>query len=146
MICWTRCPAFHELKIQPLMTSKHPLQPDRLRRIPPSFSWVDHRLIRDHHLRGCNPCAWALYLFLVCVADSQGLSYYSDASVSRILQIDLVAVTQARQQLVQSQLIAYRKPLYQVLALEVSDHSESSRQGETLSVAALLQKVMGGGR
>ena len=49
------------------MTSKQPLRPDRLRRIPPSFSWVDHRLIRDHHLRGCNPCAWALYLFPIII-------------------------------------------------------------------------------
>ena len=127
------------------MTSKHPLRPDRLRRIPPSFSWVDHRLIREQHLRGCNPCAWALYLFLITAVDSQGLSYYSDASVSRILQVDLVALTQARQQLVQNQLIAYRKPLYQVLDLEPSAISESPRQGETLSVAAILQKVMGGG-
>lgn len=128
------------------MTSKHPLRPDRLRHIPPSFSWVDHRLIREHHLRGCNPCAWALYLFLITVADSQGLSYYSDASASRILQVDPIALTQARQQLLQSQLIAYRKPLYQVLDLEPSGHSESPRQGETLSVAAVLQKVMGGAR
>ena len=128
------------------MTCKHPLRPDRLRRIPPSFSWVDHRLIREPHLRGCNPCAWALYLFLITVADSQGLSYYSDASASRILQVDPVALTHARQQLLQSQLIAYRKPLYQVLDLEPSTISESPRQGETLSVGALLQKVLGGAK
>ena len=128
------------------MTCKHPLRPDRLRRIPPSFSWVDHRLIREHHLRGCNPCAWALYLFLITVADSQGLSYYSDASASRILQVDPVALTHARQQLLQSPLIAYRKPLYQVLDLEPSTISESPRQGETLSVGALLQKVLGGAK
>lgn len=128
------------------MTSKHLLRPDRLRHIPPSFSWVDHRLVRDHHLRGCNSCAWALYLFLITVADSQGLSYYSDVSVSRILQVDPIALTQARQQLLQSQLIAYRKPLYQVLDLEPSAISESPRQGETLSVGALLQKVLGGAK
>lgn len=128
------------------MTSKHPLRPDRLRRIPPSFSWVDHRLIRENHLHGCNPCAWALYLFLITVADSQGLSYYSDASASRILQVDPIALTQARQQLLQSQLIAYRKPLYQVLDLEPSPISESSRQGETISVGALLQKMLGGAK
>jgi hypothetical protein len=128
------------------MTPKHPLRPDRLRRIPPSFSWVDHRLIREQHLRGCNPCAWALYLFLITVADSQGLSYYSDASVSRILQVDLMAVTEARRQLVHSGLVAYRKPLYQVLDLEPGAICPSAPQGETLSVAAVPQKVMGGAR
>ena len=63
------------------MTPKHPLRPDRLRQIPATFSWVDHRLIRNSLLRECDPPAWALYLFLITVADVQGLSYYSDASI-----------------------------------------------------------------
>lgn len=145
MICWACRPSFYKLNIQPLMNPKHPLCPDRLRRIPSSFSWVDHRLLRNHHLRGCNPCAWALYLFLVTVADSQGLSYYSDASISGILHVDLVALTQARQQLIQNELIAFRKPLYQVLDLQAPVQPQTPpRRGETLSVAALLQKMMGG--
>ena len=52
---------------------------DRLRQIPPSFSWVDHRLVRHESSGPCDHSAWALYLFLVTVADVQGLSYYSDA-------------------------------------------------------------------
>ena len=46
------------------MITKHLLRADRQRQIPPSFSWVDHRLIRHHHLKGCDHSAWALYLFL----------------------------------------------------------------------------------
>ena len=57
------------------MIAKHLLRTDRQRQIPPSFSWVDHRLIRHAHLRGCDHSAWALYLFLVTVGDVQGLSY-----------------------------------------------------------------------
>lgn len=127
------------------MTSKHPLRPDRLRRIPPSFSWVDHRLIRHHRLKECDPLAWALYLFLVTVADAHGLSYYSEASVSRILRVDPMALARARQQLIHGDLVAYKKPLYQVLDLEPSGVSTGTRSGEVLSVAAVLKKVMGGG-
>ena len=32
------------------MIEKHLLCPERVRRVPPHFSWVDHRLVRDHHL------------------------------------------------------------------------------------------------
>src|SRR5947209_13693974 len=59
------------------MITKHLLRADRQRQIPPSFSWVDHRLIRHRHLERRDHSAWALYLFLVTVADAQGLSYYS---------------------------------------------------------------------
>jgi hypothetical protein len=47
----------------------------------------------------------------------QGLSYYSDAAIGRHLKMDLPQLAAARQQLVAADLIAYRKPLYQVLAL-----------------------------
>ena len=127
------------------MTSKQPLRPDRLRHIPRSFSWVDHRLIRQNLLRECDPPAWALYLFLVTVADGQGLSYYSEPSLCRSLRIDPLALAQARQQLIQSQLIAYKRPLYQVLDLDPAPAPEDTRNGEVLSVAAILKKVMGGG-
>jgi len=63
-----------------LMIDKRPIRPERLRQIPSGFSWVDHRLIREHRLEGCAHGAWALYLFLVTVSDVQGLSYYSEAA------------------------------------------------------------------
>jgi hypothetical protein len=46
----------------------------------------------------------------------------------------------ARQQLLQARLIAYEKPLYQVLGLEALD---SARSGQT-SVAEILRKALGG--
>ena len=54
------------------MTIKRVLCPERIRQIPPQFSWVDHRLVRERYLDRCNPPAAALYLFLVTVADVQG--------------------------------------------------------------------------
>jgi hypothetical protein len=91
---------------------------DRLRKVPAQFSWVDQRLVRDRYICRCSAQALALYLFLVTVADAEGLSYYSDASVSRLLALDEAALLRARQELLAAQLIAYQKPLYQVLALD----------------------------
>ena len=44
---------------------KHLLDPHRLRRIPPQFSWVDHRLVRHNHLARASATAWGLYLVLI---------------------------------------------------------------------------------
>jgi len=100
------------------MTVKRVLCPERLRQVPAQFSWVDHRLVREHHIDRCGPPAAALYLFLVTVADGQGLSYYSDAVLIRRLSLSPAGLSQARDELVRIGLIAYRRPLYQVLALD----------------------------
>ena len=119
---------------------KHVLCPERLRKIPPQFSWVDHRLVRENYFTRCEHSAWALYLFLVSVADVDGLSYYSDASLMRHLKLDPVQLSASRQQLLQVGLIAYEKPLYQVLNLEPVP---STRSGQ-VSVAEVLGKALGG--
>jgi len=132
------------------MIIKHLLRSDRQRQIPPSFSWVDHRLIRHAHLRGYDHSAWALYLFLVTVGDAQGLSYYSDAAISRHLKMELLQVSAARQQLLQADLIAYRKPLYQVLSLPdpapaAAPAPPPQRAGQAQSVGDILRKALTGG-
>ena len=119
---------------------KHVLCPERLRKVPPQFSWVDHRLVRENYFTRCEHSAWALYLFLVSVADVDGLSYYSDASLMRHLKLDPVQLSASRQQLLQVGLIAYEKPLYQVLNLEPVP---STRSGQ-VSVAEVLRKALGG--
>ena len=100
------------------MPIKRVLCPQRVRNIPAQFSWVDHRLVRDRHIDRCDAQAAALYLFLVTVADAQGLSYYSDAVLARRLSMRPVRLSQARADLLRAQLIAYQRPLYQVLALD----------------------------
>jgi len=97
---------------------KRLLVPSRVRRVPRQFSWVDQRLVRDRHIARCDPEALALYLFLITVADAQGLSFYADASIERLLSFSPQRLGQARAGLVEAGLIAYEAPLYQVLALE----------------------------
>ena len=69
--------------LQTMMTDpcKVLLRPDRLRQVPPRFSWCDQRLFRAGLTNRCGSDALALYLFLLTVADSRGLSFYSDASI-----------------------------------------------------------------
>jgi hypothetical protein len=119
---------------------KRVLNPERLRKVPPHFSWIDHRLVRDHYFTGCDHSAWTLYLFLACVADDQGLSYYSDASLMRRLNLDELQLKASRRQLLQAGLIAYQKPLCQVLSL---DPVQSQRTGPA-SVAEILRAAIGG--
>ena len=131
------------------MINKHLLRPQRRRHIPASFSRVDHRLVRHDYFARADHRAWTLYLFLVTVADAQGLSYYSDPAIGRHLNLDAAALSAARQQLVQADLIAYQKPLYQVLALPPeADVSvpDSPRAGQVQSVAEVLRRVVEGGR
>ncbi len=117
------------------MPAKRVLRPDRLRRIPPQFSWIDQQLIREGYLQRCNAQALALYLMLVTVADSQGLSYYGDASICRLLSIDPEALERARGDLIRVGLIAWQRPLYQVLAL---DPPSAPRIGGVQSIQAAL--------
>jgi hypothetical protein len=119
---------------------KRLLNPERLRKVPPQFSWIDHRLVRENYFVRCDHSAWTLYLFLTSVADAEGLSYYSDASLMRQLKMDGLALSASRQQLVQAGLIAYAKPFYQVLSLE----PVSSVRSGPIQVGQLLRQVLGG--
>jgi hypothetical protein len=128
--------------------NKHLLRPDRLRRVPAGFNWIDHRLVRDHYVERCNCVDLALYLFLVTVSDVQGLSYYSDQAICRRLRIEPATLAAARLHLQQADLIAYRKPLYQVLSLEDPDGPSSPpaspRAGEVQSIAQILARALKG--
>jgi hypothetical protein len=100
------------------MPRKRVLRPDRLRRVPPQFSWIDQRLVGERRVERCDVQALALYLVLVTVADAQGVSYYGEASLARLLSIPTASVLQARADLIRLDLIAYERPLYQVLSLD----------------------------
>ena len=76
------------------------------------------RLVREGYLERCDVQALALYLLLVTVADAQGLSYYGDATVCRLLSMTLTHLERARAALIGAGLVAYESPLYQVLALD----------------------------
>jgi hypothetical protein len=90
-----------------------------MRKAPPrGFGWIDHRLLREGYIGRCSPQALALYVLLVCASDAQGLSYYSDPRIAQLLTLEPATLSQARRELIGLGLIAYQKPLYQLLSLE----------------------------
>lgn len=136
------------------MIQKHPVFPERIRKIPKQFSWVDHQLVSDHYLERVSHQASALYLFLVTVSDAKGLSYYSDSTLIKLLSMDAETIRSARNELICIGLIAWKKPVYQVLPIEkkyipvVKEHRiEASREKnaraaeQLLSVRQLLKQI-----
>ncbi len=121
---------------------KHLICPQRIRKIPKQFSWVDHRLVRDHYIDHLSHKASALYLFLVTVADAQGLSYYSDISISQRLNMDEPGVAQARLELIRIGLIAWQKPIYQVLGLQVPSADMPKRSSTQPQLLGQIFKQM----
>ena len=103
------------------MVFKAPICPNQVRHLPAQFSWIDQRIVRHHYVELCDAPTLALYLFLITVADAQGLSYYSDPSLCERLSFTIRELHRARDWLVNLGLIAYQAPLYQVLALEGDD-------------------------
>jgi len=97
---------------------KRPICLSKLRKVPTQFSWVDQRLVRERYIDQLSPEACALYLFLLTVADAQGLSFYAERSLCQRLSMTPAVLHQARQALIAGALVAYQRPLYQVLALD----------------------------
>ena len=114
----------------------------RLRRVPQQFSWIDHRLVRDKHIHGRSADALTLYLFLVTVADGQGLSYYADKTICRLLPLDERSLAGARQELITAGLIAYQRPLYQVLALDAPPARPRPILAEPMRIGQVLREMM----
>jgi len=139
-------------EIVEMPTTKRILCPERLRRVPKAFSWVDHRLVRDGHISRCSHEALVLYLFLVTVADAEGLSYYSDTKAGGLLNMDESILGSARRDLRRAGLIAYRRPVYQVLSLDppaaeltaVLPDSPRRGSGVAISIGEVLRQAMGG--
>jgi hypothetical protein len=130
------------------MVSKQPIFPQRVRKVPKQFSWLDHRLVHDRHIEQCSHAGAALYLFLVTVSDASGLSYYGDDSIMNRLSMDAVTMENARQNLIHIGLIAWQRPLYQVLSLERSFKQPVARSvmDKPLSLGDILKQAIGGAR
>jgi hypothetical protein len=107
---------------------------------------VDQRLVRERYIDQLSHEACALYLFLVTVADAQGLSYYADPSLGQRLALTGPELQQARQALIMRGLIAYHRPLYQVLALdgapsEVPPHVAPVAADEPVDLKAVFARI-----
>ncbi len=99
------------------MITKKILIPDRIRRIDGGFSFIPHRFLTDGFLEDLSPPELLLYIFLVLAADRHGLSFYSDDRICSLLQLGVEQYIEARNGLIQKDLIAFDGTLFQVLEL-----------------------------
>ena len=103
-----------------LKSRPQPPRPDRRRSIRGSFSWIDHRFLREGFDEGLTRLEKLFYFVLVAVSNQDGVSFYSDARLAELLDIRFPhELDGARKELVMRDLIAYDGGIYQVLGLPV---------------------------
>jgi len=119
---------------------KTPFLPGRVRKVPKSFSWIDHRLVSDGHIERCSHAAGILYLFLVCVGDDKGISYYGDQTLMKKLSIEPDTFENTRADLIRMGLVAWQKPLYQVLSLK--PFGQDLRTGSLMGLGDIIKKAI----
>jgi hypothetical protein len=109
------------------MIQKRPLIPHRVRTIRGSFAYIEHRFLRDGFFGSLSQHELLLYFFLVLVSDRNGLSFYSYDKICSLLEMDIDDYLEARNQLIEKDLIAFDGRLFQVLSLP-------DRQGDVPAV------------
>ncbi len=102
----------------PRRVTRAPIRPDRVRRIgPDGFAFVPNRFLRDGFFAALRPAARELYFLLVLAGDRNGVSFYHYDSLCSLLQMELETYLQARNALIERDLIAHDGTRFQVLAL-----------------------------
>jgi hypothetical protein len=104
-------------KTKPRPIETHPLEPDRIRKITGSFAFIEHRFLHDGFWGSLDHHQLLLYLFLIIVADRNGVSYYSYDKICTLLRISVDEYILARNTLIDQNMIAFDGYLFQVLSL-----------------------------
>ena len=99
------------------MIKKKILCPDKTRKIQGSFAAIEHRFVRDGFFGSLTHSELLLYFFLVMVSDRYGLSYYAYDKICSCLQMPVEDYMEARNGLIEKELIAFDGTLFQVLRL-----------------------------
>jgi len=99
---------------QYIMKKYHMPQPQKIRKIESSFAWIDHRLVRNGYLQVMTHDDMVLYLFLILVADRNGVSFYRKEKICDAVSLDFSQFEIAKDRLINMKLIAFKS--YSVLS------------------------------
>jgi hypothetical protein len=125
------------------MIKKRILNPDRIRKINRGFSFIPHRFLTDGFLAALDQAEALLYLFLVLAADRNGLSFYSYDCICNLLKLPLEQYIQAKDGLMEKDLIAFDGTIFQVLELPSSPPQAKDHKAATLSrIASLTRQIV----
>jgi hypothetical protein len=110
------------------MIKKKILNSKRVRRIEGGFSFIPHRFLTDGFLADLDQKELLLYLFLVLASDRNGLSYYAYDRICSLLRFTGEEYIEARNSLLEKDLIAFDGTLYQVLDLPLKPLTNQDHQ------------------
>jgi hypothetical protein len=109
------------------MVEKRVINAQRQRCIQGSFAFIQHRFLRDGFWQKLSVQELVLYFFLILVANDKGLSYYSYEKILAITGLNLDEYIQARDGLIDKDLLAFDGRLFQILSLPVKPVGRESR-------------------
>jgi hypothetical protein len=121
------------------MIRKRLLNPGRVRCIDGGFSFIPHRFLTSGFLAALDQKELLLYLFLVLVADRHGLSFYSYDSICSLLQLSLDQYIEARDGLIEKDLIAFDGTIFQVLELPSTPKQGPAEKKDPATIAKLIK-------
>ena len=96
---------------------RKPIRPDRVRKIPSNFSWIDREILHRGLLARLSQEEILLYFFLVLVAGPDGTSFWSYQRMGKHLKLTPDEVCAAARSLIKRDLVAFEYPTFQVLAI-----------------------------
>ena len=99
------------------MITKKVLNPKRLRRIDGGFSFIPHRFLTEGFLASLAQKEILLYFLLILASDRHGLSFYAYDEICSLLELSVDEYVEARDGLIEKDLIAFDGTLFQVLTL-----------------------------
>ena len=127
------------------MIKKRILNSERIRRIDGGFSFIPHRFLTDGFLASLSQEELLLYLFLVLVSDRHGLSFYSYDAICSLLRFSLDDYIEARDGLMEQDLIAFDGTIFQVLDLpKVPVQTRVSDEG--VDIGRLIRQSLRGAK
>ncbi|NQT56142.1 MAG: hypothetical protein HQ551_07930 [Desulfobacteraceae bacterium] len=120
------------------MITKKIIDSKRVRHIKGGFSFIPHRFLTDGFLAALSQRELLLYLFLVLASDRYGLSYYAYDKICSLLQFTVEDYIEARNSLLQKDLIAFDGTLYQVLDLPSKPFTIPNQRKNQEAIAHLI--------
>lgn len=99
------------------MIEKRILCPERVRKIAGSFAFIEHRFLSDGFFVALGHHELLLYAFLILVADRYGISFYGYDRICSVLRFTVEEYIEARNQLIEKDLLAFDGTLFQLLSL-----------------------------
>ncbi len=123
------------------MIKKRILNAKRIRCIDGGFAFIPHRFLTDGFVAALDPDQLLLYFFLVLAGDRNGLSFYSYDSICNLLQMSVDQYLQARNALIENDLIAFDGTVFQVF--DLPDTAPASNPSSCASgLNRLIQKTL----